>query len=142
MQTLSTIALIAIAVFGSAPLATAQVNAPFPRSYTETQAARGSDFYNEYCRYCHGTQLTGTEFAPGIAGAEFTSRWQNRPLRDLFELMRHTMPMNSPGGLSADRIADILAFMLKRAGAPAGRADLPARAEALGDLRLSGLVRP
>ena len=43
--------------------------------YSETQATRGEALYGKYCRSCHGAQLTGTEFGPGITGAEFKARW-------------------------------------------------------------------
>ena len=100
--------------------------------YSEAQAARGEALYAEYCQACHGPQLTGTEFGPGITGAEFTARWRTRPARDLFDLIRTTMPVNSPGGLSLEQNADLVAFLLKRAGIAAGTSDFPARADTRG----------
>ena len=40
--------------------------------YSERQALRGVALYAEYCRGCHGVQLTGTEFGPGITGLSST----------------------------------------------------------------------
>jgi hypothetical protein len=41
------------------------------------------------------------------------------------------MPPANPGGLTRKQIADILAFMLSRDGAPAGTTELPTQADAL-----------
>ena len=84
--------------------------------YSERQALRGAALYADYCRSCHGAQLTGTEFGPGITGAEFNARWQARSARELFEVIRATMPLNSPGGLGDQQNAELVAFILKRAG--------------------------
>jgi mono/diheme cytochrome c family protein len=91
--------------------------------YSDAQAARGEELYGKYCRSCHGAQLAGTEFAPGITGAEFKARWQARSASELFDVVHTTMPLNSPGGLSALQGADLTAFILKKAGFAAGRSD-------------------
>ncbi len=46
------------------------------------------------------------------------------------------MPWNSPGGLSREKDADILAFILKRGGVPAGASELPAQAEPQRQIRM------
>jgi quinoprotein glucose dehydrogenase len=97
-------------------------------SYTEAQAARGKDLYSKECGSCHGPELTGGEMAPGLAGGEFLAGWDGLTLGDLFERIRISMPQNSPGSLSGQVNADILAFVLQSNKFPAGQAELPKEA--------------
>ena len=99
--------------------------------YTEDQATRGAALYAEHCAPCHGVDLTGTDFGPGLSGAELRSRWRYRSLGELFSLMQSSMPVNSPGGLTAQQNADTLAFILQRAGFPPGSKELSGRADVL-----------
>lgn len=99
--------------------------------YTEAQAKRGEALYSEFCAACHGADLTGGEMAPALASPEFSSNWNDLSLGDLFERMRISMPQNSPGSLSRQQNADILAFMLSKASVPAGATELPGETEAL-----------
>lgn len=102
--------------------------------YSSPQAARGAAYFAEHCAPCHGTDLTGTEYAPGLAAGELVARWQNRSIGDLFSLVRTTMPLNSPGGLTAQKNIDILAFILQRAGFPQGRTELSPEASFLNQI--------
>jgi hypothetical protein len=45
--------------------------------------------------------------------------------------MRVSMPQNSPGSLSRQQNADILAFMLSKANVPPGKTELPTQTEVL-----------
>jgi S-disulfanyl-L-cysteine oxidoreductase SoxD len=104
--------------------------------YTEAQAGRGEALYREHCENCHGAELAGTEFAPAIGGGDFTARWRTRTAGELFDLVRTTMPLSSPGGLSAQQNADLLAFLLRQGRFPSGKTELPARSEVLNQIRL------
>ena len=117
--------LAMVAALGALSIASATQTSPPPTDglYTEAQASRGAPLYAKYCRACHGPQLTGTEFGPGITGAEFRARWQVRSVRELFDVVQTTMPLNSPGGLSAAENTDLVAFILSQAGFAAGRTD-------------------
>ena len=102
---------------------------------------RGAALYDEHCAPCHGVDVTGTDFGPGLTGAELRSRWQYRSLGELFALMQSTMPLNSPGGLTPEQNADMLAFILQRAGFPFGADELSGRADVLDEFRI-GADRP
>lgn len=105
--------------------------------YTEAQATRGAALYAENCGQCHSLDLAGGDLAPALTGPAFTVRWTSRPLSDVFDYMRTQMPLNSPGGLSAQQNADLLAFLLKKAGYTAGATDLPAASDKLAAVKLA-----
>ena len=104
--------------------------------YTDQQAKRGEALYKQECAACHGDALEGngqTERAqklermlPPLSGDVFKGNWNGRPLSDLFDKMKKTMPRDDPGKISLNQNADILAYLLKFNGFPAGKAELPA----------------
>jgi mono/diheme cytochrome c family protein len=99
--------------------------------YTPEQAARGEAQYTERCAACHGATLNGTGEAPSLSGGEFVSHYDQLTVGDLFDRVRTTMPQNDPGTLSRDQYADVVAFLLKSNGFPAGTAPLDRRSEVL-----------
>jgi mono/diheme cytochrome c family protein len=103
--------------------------------YTETQADRGAGSFGQNCAVCHGPSLGGVGEAPALVGAQFISDFNGLTVGDLFERVRTTMPLNNPGGLSREQYADILAFVLKSNGYPAGQRDLYRRTEYLNVIR-------
>ncbi len=96
--------------------------------YTQAQSDRGKGLYSEQCASCHGGELTGGEMAPPLAGGEFMAGWDGLTVGDLFERIRISMPQNSPGSLSGQQNADILAFILNAAKFPVGQTELPKEA--------------
>ena len=105
--------------------------------FTEAQARRGAALYMENCAQCHRYDLAASDLAPALISPAFTLRWVAGPLSELFDYMRTQMPLNSPGGLSAQQNADLLAFLLEKNGYAAGAADLPAMSSELAGLKLS-----
>jgi mono/diheme cytochrome c family protein/sugar lactone lactonase YvrE len=104
--------------------------------YTQTQAQRGAEAYAQSCQACHGAQLNGVGEAKPLAGPEFLASWNGLTVGDLFERMRTTMPMSAPRSLAREAYADILAYLLKFNGFPAGSSELAARGEALAAIRI------
>jgi mono/diheme cytochrome c family protein len=96
--------------------------------YSPAQAARGSDIYALSCANCHQPV---THTGPG-----FVAKWDRRPLLDLFEFIRATMPKNEPGTLSRREYIQVLAYLLKMNGMPAGPQELPADSAALRKIRI------
>lgn len=99
--------------------------------YSPEQAARGEAQYVERCAACHGVTLNGTGEAPGLSGGEFVSHYDQLTVADLFDRVRTTMPQNDPGTLSRDQYVEVVAFLLKSNGFPAGAAPLDRRSEVL-----------
>ena len=96
--------------------------------YTEPQAARGEETYMAVCVSCHPA---GTYKAAG-----FKAAWKGRPLSDLFDQVRQKMPKNDPGSLSQQEYAQLVAYLLRINGVPAGDTDLPADGDALKKMRI------
>src|SRR5215203_5984963 len=92
------------------------------RVYSAAQAARGEQTYMSSCVSCHPPAT--------YKGAVFLN-WQGRSLGDLLAFLSEKMPKNDPGSLSAKEYTQVMAFLLKINGMPAGRLDLPADPAAL-----------
>src|SRR5690349_6102841 len=110
--------------------------------YTEGQAARGNAGFAARCANCHGANLGGTGEAPALAGPQFLSDFDGLSLGDLFDRIRTTMPQDNPASLTRDAYADILAFLLKANGVPAGAKELDRRSEYLKAISFSAARRP
>ena len=108
-------------------------------SYTAAQAERGQAQFSQNCAACHGSGLTGNGEAPALVGGEFISNWAGLTLGELFERIRTTMPQDNPGKLSRAQYADILSFILKSNGYPAGQKEMDQRTEFL---KAIGFVPP
>jgi hypothetical protein len=78
---------------------------------------------------------------PPLVGGAFTSNWNDLTVGDLFERIRTTMPLDTPGRLSRQQNADTIAFILKANGWPAGVAELPPDQAALKQIRIAA-VKP
>jgi mono/diheme cytochrome c family protein len=104
--------------------------------FTEAQAARGQEAYNNVCLGCHGAQLGGGEAAPPLAGGEFLSNWNGLTVGELFERIRVSMPADRPGQLPRQQNADILAYIFKVNGFPPGDKELDQRPEWLKQIRI------
>ena len=104
--------------------------------YTADQAKRGQELYAKECASCHGSDLTGGESAPALAGPGFLSSWTTLTVGQLFERTRVTMPDNNPGKLSRAQVADLIAYLLSANRFPAGKAELDKQAEVLNQIRI------
>jgi S-disulfanyl-L-cysteine oxidoreductase SoxD len=102
--------------------------------YTADQAAAGEAVYLELCSGCHRSDLGGGEFAPALAGAPFTARWDGRALNDLIGLIRRDMPQDRPQSLSRQESVRLTAYLLKANGFPAGANELSERGDAVGEI--------
>jgi mono/diheme cytochrome c family protein len=129
-----------VAICGVAATATAHLNQAAGKTtedavFTEAQAKRGDAIYARSCANCHGPDLTGADVAPALTGTDFVSNWNDLSLGDLFERIRIGMPADKPGSLSRQDNADVLAFILFKAGFPTGTAELPTQTELLKDIK-------
>ena len=93
--------------------------------FTEAQATRGRDRYTTSCAACHKGDLLGESAAVPLAGPEFSSRWVGSTLDDLVTTIRRSMPQDAPDSLGTPAYLDIVSYMLRVNGAPAGSSELP-----------------
>jgi sugar lactone lactonase YvrE/mono/diheme cytochrome c family protein len=107
--------------------------------YTDAQAERGLAAYAQHCNTCHGGDLAGTGEAKPLAGPEFLSSWNGLSMAELFDRTRTSMPMQAPASLDRATYADILAYVLKFNGFPAGQAELAQKSEMLTAIRIDAL---
>lgn len=130
---LATAAATAIALVGGAAALRAEdaLRSTWSGIYTEAQAGRGQAAYAQNCGSCHGAQLGGTGEAPAIAGSDFSANWNGLSVGELYDRIRTTMPMDRPGQLNRKTYADVLAYVLKSNGFPAGAQELDSRSEVL-----------
>jgi quinoprotein glucose dehydrogenase len=105
--------------------------------YTGEQAERGRAFYAKECAACHGEGLAGQDQSPGLVGPAFLANWNGQTVGALFEQTRKSMPKSNPGGFSRQEYLDVVAFMLKANGFPAGKTELPRSTADLTALRIS-----
>ena len=100
--------------------------------YTDEQAKRGHAIYQQHCARCHGPSLAGGEIAGPLVGPIFGSNWNGVSMADMVERTKVTMPLDGPGKMSRQQIADVLAYVLSANKFPAGKTELPRQAEMLG----------
>lgn len=117
---------IAAQTSGSPPDTTARTT--LSGVYSAAQAGRGKDTYVMFCQSCH-TLASHT-------GPAFMGSWKGRPLADLFQYIRYSMPKSEPGTLSDEEYAQVTAYLLRLNGMPDGSLDLPADSAALGTIRI------
>jgi mono/diheme cytochrome c family protein len=94
--------------------------------YSLGQAARGETAYARACARCHGAALSGGDQSPPLSGSAFLGNWNETPLSDLQTRILTTMPSDSVGIYKPNVVTDVMAFLLKANGFPAGTAELPA----------------
>ncbi len=122
------------AVTAAHPLVAQTDSGPSPRpgagaegGYSEAQAARGQAVFRQVCASCHVTgQFTTPSFRQG---------WAGRSAAEMFEQIRTTMPQDNPGRLRRQEYADVLAYVFKLNGVPAGPVELATDAEGLARVR-------
>jgi mono/diheme cytochrome c family protein len=115
------VSVMLIVVFGSLGTIAQAPTVVLSGVYTQGQATRGGAAYEKECAYCHGPDLGGEGFAPSLVGDVFVQRWKDSVVGDLYSVIRETMPADRPGGLSDETCADIVAYVLKMNGYPAGQ---------------------
>ena len=117
-----------LATHHAQPLSNVQVRrSAWTGVYSEDQAERGAKVYRKACGYCHRDNLLG-DYGPPLVGVDFTYPWDGRTLGELYEVMSSRMPPPS----AVDRVTleskdyvDIISFILRSNGLPAGAAELP-----------------
>jgi mono/diheme cytochrome c family protein len=96
--------------------------------FTAAQAARGEEHFKQACMTCHKVEEQ--------TGASFRASWGRGTVGEFLTVISRTMPRSSPGSLTPDAYASIVAFYLRQSGYPTGGAELSADATALSRVRI------
>ena len=104
-----------------APVAQAQDSTATARttadsSFTDAQAERGAAVFTRVCLECHARE--------DLSNPDFKGKWSGQTTFDLFKNISTTMPDNNPGMLARTEYADVVAYILKLNGVPAGSVEL------------------
>ena len=124
---------IATLVLATGPaLAEAQTTPPqgsvWDSAYTAAQAAKGETAFRYSCANCHAmTQFSG----PSFLGA-----WEGGNAFELFQLISEQMPFDNPGSLPREQYLEVLAYLFKLNGFPAGSRPLPGEPQELKRIRI------
>jgi mono/diheme cytochrome c family protein len=108
-----------------------QASSTWSGVYSDDQAKLGQTTYTKNCAECHGEDLAGDGFAPSLKGPEFMNNWNGLTVAELFDRIRVSMPPSNPNSVPAKDKADIVAYLLKQNGFPAGKTELPSTTDAL-----------
>lgn len=95
--------------------------------YAAAQAERGKGTFQAKCTACHESNQ--------FASRDFISGWTKEPLSSLYEMISATMPADSPGSLSEQEYADVIALMLQLNGVKAGDAELKGSKDVMSAIR-------
>jgi hypothetical protein len=82
--------------------------------YTTEQAERGSQVFGYRCIACH--QRTD------YANPDFRLKWNGQSAFALFERIRSSMPDTDPGSYGINEYQEVVAYILRMNGLPAGNA--------------------
>jgi polar amino acid transport system substrate-binding protein len=106
---------------------TKRKHAKIPALYTLDQATKGALAYYQNCAMCHGPLLDGQSggySGPALKGPEFADPSYDFHVSDMFNFVAKLMPAATPGSLSHELDAQIMAFILQQNGYPAGDHEL------------------
>ena len=105
--------------------------------YTDEQAARGQKIYTVSCAPCHKADLLGDPGTPALAGMDFFSRFNGSSVDDLVKTIRASMPQDAPDSLGTPAYVDLVGYLLKSNGSPAGAAELSQDSAVLKQIRIT-----
>ena len=101
--------------------------------YSVAQAVRGEKTFDTQCALCHKPEHFVGDFLKG---------WDGQRASGMFEMIRTSMPVNDPGGLARQDYADIVAFILKTNGLPAGAEELSSKSVELKRIIINVPAKP
>lgn len=96
--------------------------------YTKEQAERGEKSYKQICTKCHLFDGPVTKDGPPLGGDIFFNKWDGKTVFEMAVGIRLNMPPDGSVFLEDDETADLVAFILKSNGFPAG--DKPLKTDA------------
>src|SRR5471030_427284 len=105
--------------------------------YTDSQSVRGDSLYKATCAKCHGPELKGGDDGSPLTGDPFFVNWDGKPLVDLYNQIRNSMPPDNPKSIPRADVANIVAYLLAQNHFPSGGKVLTDDAERLSDIKIA-----
>ena len=108
-------------VCGAALVREARAQAAEP-AFSARQTGAGGAAYRAACGRCHGDTLVGRASheegieAPTLKGPQFQAKWRGKTAKDLYDLIRDTMPGDKPGTAPPATILGAVAAILQANG--------------------------
>jgi mono/diheme cytochrome c family protein len=96
--------------------------------YTAAQAERGQKTFSEKCSGCHEPSR--------FSGDSFLESWNNKTMKDIWDVASGTMPEDNPGSLKQQEYADILGYFLSLNEYKTGDAELQPGAAPMGAIKI------
>ena len=96
--------------------------------YTAAQAERGKKTFGDKCTACHEPSR--------FSGETFHESWDNKALKEIWDVASGTMPEDNPGSLPQQDYGDILAYFLHLNEFPAGESELKGEASAMAAIKI------
>jgi mono/diheme cytochrome c family protein len=95
--------------------------------FSEAQSQRGEALYQEHCSGCHGAELISSDPEyPNLTAPQFRWNWGKKTLAERLQRVRTSMPPAAKDSLPAQDYLDVITFILKVNGYPAGAHDIKA----------------
>jgi mono/diheme cytochrome c family protein len=114
----------------AAVAASAQTPSAKDGIYTQAQALRGKTVFDKSCASCHAIipkgPVTSASRGPDLAGDEFMTQWNGKPVEHLSTLILETMPPDFSMEMTAPISRDLTAYLLQVNKFPEGKAELTA----------------
>ena len=95
--------------------------------YSDVQATRGAASYDTSCSGCHRPDLGGAN-GPALRGERFARIFAGKDLKTFYTKIATTMPRGAAASLGDAVYLDIVAYVLRENGFPAGDGELTAEA--------------
>jgi mono/diheme cytochrome c family protein len=126
--------IFATAAWSSTTTPRAAARTVWDSVYTMAQASRGETAYAKSCARCHGASLGGGDESPALTGGNFLGNWNGLPVSDLQTRVKTTMPSDSVGIYPPQLVIDVIAYLFKANGFPAGQMELPKEVDPLKEI--------
>ena len=122
------VAMAACSIGIVAAAAQAPTKTTYDGVYTKAQAERGQKTFSDKCTACHESSR--------FSGDLFHESWDDKPLKDIWDVASGTMPEDNPGSLKQQEYADIIAYFLSLNDYPAGETELQPGAPAMAAIKV------
>ena len=98
--------------------------------YTDAQAERARQTFESICTQCHTAAPGSATRGGSVSGEKFMAAFTQKTVGDLLSYVSKNMPNGNGGSLAPSTYNDLVAFILRANGFPAGTAEVTPEAVA------------